>query len=127
MPLMIVKHFEFEAAHRLPAHPGKCKYLHGHTYKLDVGVSGSLNSQTGMIADFKQLKDMVADRIIERLDHSCLNDLDMVHGFPADCPTAENMVLWMVEQLRTGLQTTGCELSLIRLWETSGSWVEWRP
>ena len=124
--LAIVKHFEFEAAHRLPEHGGKCKYLHGHTYKLEVGVMGPVNPVTGMIADFKQLKDLVSDLVLDRLDHSCLNELGTIPGFPANCPTAENMVLWVVNQLQPRLAITGCELSLVRLWETSGSWVEWR-
>lgn len=124
--LIIVKHFEFEAAHRLPDHPGKCKYLHGHSYKLEVGVSGPVDQKTGMIADFKQLKTVINEAIIDQLDHSCLNDLSSLAGFPAENPTAETMVLWMVKQLKTRLACTGCEVSLVRLWETSNSWVEWR-
>jgi 6-pyruvoyltetrahydropterin/6-carboxytetrahydropterin synthase len=125
--LILIKRFEFEAAHRLPKHPGKCKYLHGHRYELEVGVTGPLNPDTGMIADFKALKDLVHDMIIDRLDHACLNELDKMSGFPASNPTAEEMVFWMVAQLNKQVTITGCTLAFLRLWETSGSWVEWRP
>ena len=127
MPIVIVKNFEFEAGHHLPNHSGACKYRHGHSYKLEVGITGPITPPTGMIADFKQLKDLVKELIIERLDHSYLNELDMVAGFPADCPTAENMVVWIAETLQPRLKITGCSLYVVKLWETSGSRVEWRP
>jgi len=122
----IVKAFEFEAGHHLPLHQGACKYRHGHSYKLEIGVSGCADVKTGMIADFKQLKDLVKELIIDRLDHSYLNDLGSIAGFPAECPTAENMVLWMVKVLEARLKITGTELALVKLWETSGSRCEWR-
>jgi 6-pyruvoyltetrahydropterin/6-carboxytetrahydropterin synthase len=126
MPIVIVKNFEFEAGHHLPNHQGACKYHHGHSYKLEVGVSGTVDVKTGMIADFKQLKDLVKELIIDRLDHSYLNDNVGMAGFPSDCPTAENMVLWMVKVLEARLKITGTELALVKLWETSGSRCEWR-
>ncbi len=123
--LTIVKSFEFEAAHRLPNHKGACQHLHGHSYMLEVGITGPIDQETGMIADFKQLKDLVKLWIVDPLDHQYLNDLEIA-GFPTFCPTAENMVEWMVRQLQKALISTGCELSLVKLWETSGSRVEWR-
>ena len=123
--LMVVKRFEFGAAHRLPNYKGPCQNLHGHNWTLEVGVTGEVDSETGMIADFKKIKDLVNDHIIQHLDHQYLNDLEL--AILSKNPTAENMVLWMVAILTAHLKRTGCELTLIRLWETSGSYVEWRP
>lgn len=129
--LMIVKEFEFCCAHRLPQHKGACYRLHGHNYRLEIGITGPINDE-GMIADFKQLKDLVNEHIIDKLDHYYLNDLNMafpndpdIKNFPAD-PTAENMVMWMAKALAPPLAKTGTELALIRLWETSTSYCEWR-
>jgi len=124
--LTIIKRFELEAAHRLPKHQGACQRIHGHRYELEVGVSGSIDPKTGMIADFKNIKDLVKREVIEHLDHYYLNDLQHLPGFPVSCPTAENMVLWIVAKLQGQLKVTGCSLALVRLWETSSSWVEWR-
>ena len=124
--LMIVKKFEFEAGHHLPNHSGACKYRHGHSYKLAVGISGPVNVHSGMIADFKQLKDLVKELVVDRLDHSCINDLESIADFPADCPTAENMGLWMVKVLHPGLKITGTELAPVQPREISGSYFEWR-
>jgi 6-pyruvoyltetrahydropterin/6-carboxytetrahydropterin synthase len=124
--LMIVKDFEFEAGHHLPNHTGACKYRHGHSYKLQIGISGPIDIHSGMIADFKQLKDLVKELIVDRLDHSYLNDLGSIAEFPAECPTAENMGMWMVKVLQPRLKITGTELALVKLWETSRSHFEWR-
>lgn len=125
--LTIIKHFEFEAAHRLPNYQGPCNQVHGHSYKLEIGVSGPVGLDSGMIMDFKALKDLVKDWIIDRLDHFYLNDV-RVYDFPGHCPTAENMVLWMVNTLTGRLKVIdpSLELGLVRLWETSGSYCEWR-
>jgi 6-pyruvoyltetrahydropterin/6-carboxytetrahydropterin synthase len=125
MPLTIVKRFEFGAAHRLPNYKGPCQNLHGHNWTLEVGVTGPVDRITGMIADFKQLKDLVNDHIISLVDHQCLNEAGIPGVSPN--PTAENMVQWMVQVLTHYLKKTGCELALIRLWETSTSYAEWRP
>ena len=121
--LTMFKRFEFEAAHQLPKHPGKCKFLHGHRYELEIGVSGEIDPRTGMIADFKNLKTLVQEQIIDPLDHSYLNE---VAGFPGECPTADNTVQWIVDRLQARIKATGCELAVVRLWETSGAWMEWK-
>lgn len=124
--IRICKRFTFEAGHHLPNHNGACRQSHGHSYKMEVGVAGPIDENiTGMIADFKQLKDMVNLRVVEVLDHSYLNDLKMINGFPHKNPTAEMMILWIVAQIQEGLKTTPCNLAFVRLWETEGSWVEW--
>ena len=126
MKLTVIKRFEFEYAHYLPGYNGPCRQLHGHRAELEVGVSAEINPKTGMVVDFKNLKGVVKQMVIDRLDHRCLNELE-IPGFPLDCPTAENTILWIVEQLQKAWAISDIELTLVRLWETSGSWVEWRP
>ena len=72
----ISKEFEFAMAHRLRGHAGLCKNLHGHNYKMIVGVTGTPQTKSktarGMIVDFKDLKDTVNDVVIDLLDHATL-------------------------------------------------------
>lgn len=118
--LSVTKLFEFEAAHHLPNHKGKCAFLHGHSYKLEIEISGKLipeGEEQGMIVDFGILKKFVQLNIISIFDHCNLNTIFIN-------PTAENMVLWIVNAMKDW-----CEdkliLNRIRLWETSSSYAEW--
>lgn len=117
--ITVTKHFEFESAHCLENHPGKCRNVHGHSYKLEVEVSGEKNDQ-GMIIDFGDLKSIVNIEIIEKLDHKMLNE---VFDFPV---TAENMVEWIAQKLEPVLwDHFQVSLERIRLYETSSSYAEW--
>lgn len=113
MTISITKLFEFEACHHLPNYDGACRNLHGHSYKLEVEIVGGIDEETGMITDFSNLKRVVQDRILNRLDHSNLNAF-------FDMPTAENMVKYIFEKM------TECYSGVIRvrLWETSTSYAE---
>ena len=64
--MLITKEFTFDAAHKLDWHQGKCKNLHGHTYKLQVTVVGELN-KNGIVIDFGDLKNIVNNKVIEVL------------------------------------------------------------
>ncbi|HTZ54970.1 MAG TPA: 6-carboxytetrahydropterin synthase QueD [Alphaproteobacteria bacterium] len=111
--MQIRKHFRFEAAHVLPYHPGKCARLHGHSYRLEVGVRGPLHSQgpaRGMIADFETVKQVVRAEAIDLLDHQNLNDF-------MENPTAEQIVMWIWRRLDPALEG----LDELVLWETQTS------
>jgi 6-pyruvoyltetrahydropterin/6-carboxytetrahydropterin synthase len=103
--------FYFDAAHYLPDYQGKCEKLHGHTYRLDVEVSGEVGSD-GLLIDFTELKKIVSEEVLEKLDHQELNKL-------MSNPTAENIVEWIWAKLEDGLN-----VHRIRLWEGQGKWVE---
>lgn len=109
---MVFKTFTFDAAHKLPNYEGKCKNLHGHTYKLEVSVMGDINKETGMVIDFVDLSKIVKENIIEKCDHAYLNDI-------FENPTAEIMAREFLKILKT------CEprVCYIRLWETPTSYV----
>jgi len=127
MGIQIVKQFTFDAAHYLPNHEGDCNQLHGHTYTLEVGVTGALNPD-GMVMDFKELKTIVSQNVLYYVDHSYLNNIQTENKnnmFPCDNPTAENMVMWIRFQLIPWLNTTSKRITFIRLWETPTSYAEW--
>ena len=69
--MIIIKEFDFDAAHYLPAYNGKCEHLHGHTYKLVVKVEGTPDHE-GMVIDFIKLKNLVKEEVLAHLDHACL-------------------------------------------------------
>jgi len=110
--MLVTKEFVFDAAHYLPHYHGKCERLHGHTWKMHVTVKGKLGPE-GMAFDFVQLKDIVMQRVIRRLDHQCVNDL-------VPNPSAEHVALWAWHQLRD------LPLHEIVVWETSTSFVMMR-
>lgn len=116
MKKKISKMFEFEAAHHLPKHPGKCLSPHGHSYKLEVSIIGKINEETGMILDFSELKKIVNERIIDILDHTDLNII-------FENPTAEKMGEWIWDKLDCAIDDyiETAVLDEIKLWETSGA------
>ena len=116
MKKIIWKSFEFEAAHHLPNHQGFCQRCHGHSYKLQIGVTGELQATGpagGMIMDFGDLKRAVKERVIDLLDHTNLNDR-------FENPTAEKLGDWIWKQLEQPIPG----LYGVRVWETSGSYYE---
>src|SRR4051812_26893989 len=111
----IFKEFTFEAAHLLPYVPEghKCGRLHGHSYRVEVHLSGEVDPLLGWIVDFADVKDVVKP-IIDRLDHYYLNDIEGLEN-----PTSENLARWIWQQLVADLPalarilvretcTTGC-------------------
>ena len=107
----------FAAAHRLPDHEGKCCRLHGHTYGLEVTVEGSPQESgpaAGMVMDFAELRQRVAELVVERLDHQLLNEvLDFV-------PTTEALAAWAFTRLREA----GLPVARVRVAESPNSYVE---
>ena len=124
---------QFNAAHRL-FNPlwddekndlvfGKCNNpnFHGHNYKLEVELEGSINPETGYVMDMKKLSDIIKLEILERFDHRNLN-LDCPE-FKNLIPSAENIALVCWNILRNKLPS---ELKLkVRLWETPKNGVEY--
>lgn len=121
--LTVSKTITFAAAHHLPNYNGPCQRLHGHEWKLKLFVrrkDGDIDPDTGMVLDFKLLKEQLQNEIIEAFDHRLIND-QIVN------PTAEHMTKYMVGILSAGIQKLGCELVGLHLWETPDSCCEWSP
>jgi 6-pyruvoyltetrahydropterin/6-carboxytetrahydropterin synthase len=108
----VTRSFTFEAAHQLPWHPGACRRLHGHGYRIEVTVGGPVDGR-GVILDFAELKDAVQREVLARYDHQYLNDL-------IDNPTAE----LIAADAWKHLEASGLDVCRIRLWETADCMVE---
>lgn len=119
--LTVSKTITFAAAHHLPNYNGPCQRLHGHEWKLKLFVrrkDGDIDPGTGMVLDFKLLKQQLQQHIEEVFDHRLVNDL-------VANPTAELMTKHMVEILRPVIQNFDCDLVGLHLWETPDSCCEW--
>ena len=73
--IRLTKEFSFEAAHLLEGYDGACREIHGHSYRLFVTVRGvpvcdGRNPKLGMVMDFGQLKRIVGEEVVQRLDHA---------------------------------------------------------
>jgi 6-pyruvoyltetrahydropterin/6-carboxytetrahydropterin synthase len=112
MPMILRKEYWFESAHFIYNHPGKCRNLHGHSYKLFVNLEGTPDAETGMIIDFDDLSKIVNDKVIARLDHRFLNDL-------IPLSTAENISRWIWAELKPALPS----LCRIEVFETTDNCV----
>ena len=95
---ILEKDFRFEASHQLPNHEGKCRRLHGHSWKMTVKVAGQLQtegSQQGMVTDYGVLSAIVKPLIDEKLDHWHLNDTTKLEN-----PTSEELARWIFQRLK---------------------------
>lgn len=116
--MILIKEFEFDAAHNLIHYHGKCERLHGHTYKLVVKLEGEPDSE-GMVYDFVELKSVVKEKIIERFDHAYINDI-------ITQPTAENIAVFIWNELKDILKRDNSRLYEIEVWETKTSGIVYR-
>lgn len=107
--IQITKEFGFEAGHYVPDHGARCKYVHGHSYKLFVTVGGYLNDD-GMVIDFQVLSEIVKV-IIDPYDHGFLNDY-------FEQPTAEIMASYLRRTIHDKLPE-GVYCDEVKLYETA--------
>lgn len=91
--------FQIEAAHFLPKVPAghKCARMHGHSFRIEVHITGEPGPESGWIMDFADLK-RAFKPLFERLDHRLLNDIDGLEN-----PTSENLAIWIWERLKPEL------------------------
>lgn len=140
--MLLTKIFHFDMAHVLKDYDGPCRNIHGHSYELRVTVKGEpindpQSPKNGMVMDLHDLKCLVNEQIVNRLDHafvlSSAMPTDFLEIVQRDFekivvvnyqPTSENLILDMVHRLQKVLpqQVT---LHRIMLQETPGSYVEW--
>jgi 6-pyruvoyltetrahydropterin/6-carboxytetrahydropterin synthase len=105
----ITKSFAFDAAHRLPNVPPdhKCSRVHGHGYKIILGLEGELDEKLGWVQDYGVIK-QVYEPLRKRLDHHDLNEIPGLEN-----PTAEILARWLYERLAPQLpllvDVTVCE------------------
>lgn len=70
--MRITREFQFDAAHRILGHAGKCGWLHGHTYRLGVAVEAERLDRLDMVVDFDDLDAIVREAVLARWDHATL-------------------------------------------------------
>lgn len=97
-------------------------HWHGHNYEMDVTVSGPINPETGYVMDLKALKDLLADRVVDDLDHRNLNI--EVPWLDDVIPTSENLVVAIWNRIADRLPE-GLVLHRIVLYETPRNFVEY--
>ncbi|NGY36430.1 6-carboxytetrahydropterin synthase [Flavobacterium sp. XN-5] len=141
--IRITKKFSFETGHALYGYDGKCKNVHGHSYKLSVTVIGSPienrnDVKFGMVIDFTDLKKIVKEEIVDQFDHATVFNettphVDLAHELKnrghhvilVDYqPTSENMVIDFAQRI-IGRLPADIKLFSLKLQETDSSFAEW--
>lgn len=111
----------FAAAHFLRNYHGKCENLHGHNYKVQVGMEAPQVDDNGLLFDFAELKKRLRSTS-EYLDHQCLNDLK---PFDEVNPSAENIAKFICDDIQRNLSDG--KIAYVRVWETDTSCAVYRP
>ena len=141
--IRITKQFNFETGHALYGYDGKCRNVHGHSYKLSVTVIGKPITDTsevklGMVIDFGDLKKIVQEEVVNPFDHATVFNKNTPHVelakeltnrghkvILADYqPTSENMVIDFAAKIKARLPEE-IKLHSIKLRETETAFAEW--
>ncbi len=141
--IRITKQFNFETGHALHGYDGKCKNVHGHSYKLNVTVIGQPitdpnHVKNGMVIDFGDLKKIVNQEIVDLFDHVTVFNKNTPHVELANelqirghntilvdyQPTSENMVIDFAKKISAKLPNH-IKLFALKLQETDTSFAEW--
>ena len=141
--IRITKQFSFETGHALYGYDGKCKNVHGHSYKLSVTVIGHPIADTshvkyGMVIDFGDLKKIAKEEVVDVFDHATVFNKNTPHVELAKTladsghnvllvdyqPTSEMMVIDFAKKISRRLPQ-GVTLHSLKLQETETSYAEW--
>ena len=141
--IRITKQFSFETGHALYGYDGKCRNVHGHSYKLSVTVIGIPNTDSnhvkfGMVIDFTDLKKLVKEEIVDIFDHATVFNKNTPHVELAKeladrghnillvdyQPTSEMMIIDFAEKIKKRLPGH-IQLHSLKLQETDTSYAEW--
>ena len=106
---------EFAASHALRDYEGKCKNLHGHTWRVEIVVCGAALNKAGMLIDFKEIKQCLREPL-ETLDHAHLNDLVY---FQKANPTSEHIARYLFDCLKEKLRSV--RVKKVTVWEPEQS------
>jgi 6-pyruvoyltetrahydropterin/6-carboxytetrahydropterin synthase len=140
--IRLTKSFHIEMAHALKGYDGKCRFVHGHTFGLEVTVRGEIMDQeghakTGMVMDFGDLKKIVNTHIVDVFDHAFVLHRNSHFVIPDEAkemfgniiyvdfqPTSEQMAVYFAKILQKQL-AHNIELIRLMLRETPSSYAEW--
>jgi len=104
----------FSAAHNLRGYKKKCEELHGHNWKVRVGIQSEKLDGIGMLIDFREVRDYL-ERILEKLDHKYLNEIS---HFKMTNPTSENIARFIYNELKNQLKSSHYRVSKVTVWES---------
>ncbi len=113
MKAELVKTFRFDAAHALPNVPAghKCASQHGHSYRVDIHVTGRVDPYAGWVMDFGEIKKLV-DPLIEQLDHRNLNEVSGLGN-----STSELLAAWLWDRIKPDCP----QLSAVSVYESDSA------
>jgi 6-pyruvoyltetrahydropterin/6-carboxytetrahydropterin synthase len=132
--MKIAKEFTWEMGHRLSFHKGKCKNLHGHSYKCMIELTGDPDAN-GMVLDYFDMKTII-EPIIDNFDHAFMvyeNDFEVIEALEklnsrkvvVDFETtAENICLYILKQIKSSELPKNVKSVKVRLMETDNSYAE---
>ena len=139
----LTKIFHFEAAHALKGYDGRCRNIHGHSYEMRVTIKGNPimddnNPKNGMVMDFGELKSLVNEEVVDRMDHAFVMrrtesadavDKTLREGFGNVVlvdyqPTCENILADFAARI-SGRLPEGVKLHSLKMHETATSFAEW--
>ena len=128
----VTKIFTFEAAHKLEkGYLGKCSKLHGHSYKVEATFEGEELDQYDMLVDFARIKCLANKYVIDKYDHTVLNDSLTVCTFNDRLnPTAEVMAKRFFQSFEDAISVKetrerDVHVTKVRVWETADSFAEY--
>ena len=138
--MLITKEIEIDVGHRVFNHKSKCRNIHGHRYKVQVGVDDKVidtkgSSDEGMVIDFSDLKQCMMDNIDAVFDHSFIMSVEdpfapifidlkkqgQKINFVHFVPTAENLAKYFYEILKIALEEKKIKIHHVTLYETPTS------
>lgn len=139
--MLVTKEIEIDMGHRVPNHKSKCRNIHGHRYRIEVGADDKVvtekgSSDEGMVIDFSDLKSLMMEHIDKVYDHSftCWDGDEMSHlykemnntwnqkiNYVSFIPTAENLAKHWYEILLPHLAHRKIKIKHVRVWETPTS------
>lgn len=138
--IRITKEFRFEGAHALEGYDGKCRHIHGHSYRMFITIKGCPKNEKGhpkdgMVIDFSVLKNIVGRTVVDRFDHALLmrkgsvlsEEIAAAYGnviLTDFQPTCENLAGHIASAISAELPD-GVTLHSVKLYETESSYVEW--
>jgi len=133
--IYLTRRERFSAAHRMFRQDwsddknlkvfGKCSNpnWHGHNYVLFVTVKGEMSEETGFIMNITQLKEIIQERIINKIDHKNINlEVDFMQGKIA---TTENIAIAIWDELEPYIEKAGAHLHCIKVEETENNFIEY--
>jgi len=142
--ITITKIFHYEMAHALHRYDGACANIHGHSYRLEVTVTGTVitdvnHPKCGMIMDFGDLKQIVQTEVLDEFDHALVLNAVGIENFRPLLqnqfgniifvdyqPTNENLLVDFAKRIESALPS-GVSLVRLRMYETNASFAEWTP